>query len=148
MILKRQRLDYSRGIVGNNIYMFTANSTLKGDGSLVMGAGCAKAVRDTYRGVDKLFGSKIVNLQEFNVTFVKWKEQWLGAFQTKLHWQKLSPLYLVEDSVDKLTRIAKERPTWSFHLPCPAVNHGGQSVEDVLPMLEKLPDNVIIYLDK
>ena len=148
MILKRQRLDYSRGIVGNNIFMFTANSTLKSDGSLVMGAGCAKTVRDTYKGVDKLFGDKIVNLQEFNVTFVKWKEQWLGAFQTKLHWQKLSPLYLVEDSVDKLTRIAKERPTWSFHLPCPAVNHGGQPVEDVLPMLEKLPDNVIIYLDK
>ena len=35
-----------------------------------------------------------------------------------------------------------------FHLPCPAVSHGGKSVEDVLPMLECLPDNVIVYLDK
>ena len=148
MILKHERLSYKRGLVGNEIFMFTANSTIRANGNLVMGAGCAKTVRDTYTGIDKQFGSKIFNLQEFNVTFVKWKEQWVGAFQTKLHWQKESPLYLVEDGVEKLTRIANERPQWVFHLPCPAVNHGGQSVDDVLPLLEQLPDNVIVYLDK
>ena len=147
MILKRERLQYKRGIVGNEIFMFTANSTIRENGNLVMGAGCARSVRDFYQGVDKLFGKKIVHLQEFNVTFVKWKEQWIGAFQTKLHWQKQSPLYLVKDGVEKLARIANERPQWTFHLPCPAVNHGGQSVEDVLPLLEQLPDNVIVYLD-
>ena len=95
-----------------------------------------------------MFGDKITHLQEFNVAFVKWKELWIGAFQTKLHWQKQSPVYLVKDGVDKLARIANERPQWTFHLPCPAVNHGGQSVEDILPLLEQLPNNVIIYLDK
>jgi hypothetical protein len=148
MILKRERLQYKRGLVENEIFMFTANSTIRANGNLVMGAGCAKSVRDTYRGIDKLFGDKIVHLQEFNVTFVKWKEQWIGAFQTKLHCQKQSPMHLVKDGVEKLTRIANERPQWTFHLPCPAVNHGGQSVEDVLPLLEQLPDNVIVYLDK
>lgn len=147
MILKRERLNYSRGIVGNEIYMFTANSTIRANGNLVMGAGCARSVRDFYQGIDKQFGEKIVHLQEFNVTFVKWKEQWIGAFQTKLHWQKQSPMYLVRDSIDKLSRIANERPQWIFHLPCPAVNHGGQSVDDILPLLEQLPDNVIVYLD-
>ena len=88
MILKHERLSYKRGLVGNEIFMFTANSTIRANGNLVMGAGCAKTVRDTYSGIDKQFGEKIVNLQEFNVTFVKWKEQWIGAFQTKLHWQK------------------------------------------------------------
>jgi len=39
MILKRERLYYPRGIVGNNIYLFTANSIVKQDGKLVMGAG-------------------------------------------------------------------------------------------------------------
>ena len=147
MILKQERLRYPRGIVGNNIYMFTANSIVKQDGKLVMGAGCAKSARDTYTGVDKMFGEKVVSGQEFNVTFVKWKEQWIGAFQTKIDWRKQSPMYLVKDSIDKLKRIAEERPTWIFHLPCPAVSHGGQNVEDVLPMLECLPDNVIVYLD-
>lgn len=147
MILKRERLHYLKGIVGNNIYMFTANSIVKQDGKLVMGAGCAKSVRDTYSGIDKMFGDKVVSGQEFNVTFVKWQEQWIGAFQTKIDWRKPSPTYLVKDSIDKLTRIAKERPNWTFHLPCPAVSHGGKSVEEVLPMLEVLPDNVIIYLD-
>lgn len=148
MILKQERLSYRRGIVGENIYMFTANSIVKQDGKLVMGAGCAKSVRDTYTGIDKMFGDKIVSGQEFNVTFVKWKEQWIGAFQTKIDWRKLSPTYLVKDSIDKLKRVTEERPTWTFHLPCPAVSNGGKSVEDVLPMLERLPDNVIVYLDK
>lgn len=39
MILKRERLYYPRGIAGNNIYMFTANSIIKQDGKLVMGKG-------------------------------------------------------------------------------------------------------------
>jgi len=128
--------------------MFTANSTIRDNGRLVMGAGCAKTVRDTYHNIDKMFGDKIVHLQEFNVTFVKHHEQWIGAFQTKLHWQKLSPLYLVQGSIDKLKRIAEERPQWIFHLPCPAVNHGGRDVDTILKMLKCLPDNVIIYLDK
>jgi hypothetical protein len=148
MIIKHERLYYKRGIVGNEIYMFTANSTLKNDGKLVMGAGCAKTVRDTYHGIDKMFGDKIGHLSEFNVLFVKHNEQWIGAFQTKINWQESSPMFIVMDSVNKLTRIANERPLWTFHLPCPAINHGGQKVEDILPMLEQLPDNVIIYLDK
>lgn len=147
MILKRERLYYPRGIVGNNIYMFTANSIVKQNGELVMGKGSAKSARDTYIGIDKMFGDKVVSGQEFNVTFVKWKEQWIGAFQTKIDWRKLSPTYLVKDSIDKLKRIAEERPMWTFHLPYPAVSCGGKSVEDVLPMLEHLPVNVIVYLD-
>lgn len=34
------------------------------------------------------------------------------------------------------------------YLPCPAVNHGGRHIEGILPMLEALPDNVIVYLNE
>lgn len=130
MQVQYKRLSYPKGDVGRNIYMFTANSTLKNDGKLVMGAGCAKTVRDAFHGIDKMFGDKIGHLSEFNVLFVKHNAQWIGAFQTKINWQEPSPMFLVKESIDKLTRIAKERPLWTFHCPCPAVNHGGKIPDD------------------
>lgn len=147
MILKRQRLLYNKGIVGKEIFMFTANSIVKNNGALIMGAGCARTVRDTFKGIDKLFGDKIKSGEDFNVTFVNYNSQWIGAFQTKLDWRNSSPIDLVRRSILKLYNIAAKRPDWTFHLPCPAVNHGGKSVEEILPMLEPLPDNVIIYLE-
>lgn len=150
MILKRELLQYQKGEVGNNIYMFTANSTLNQNGGLVMGAGNAKAVRDTYVGIDKSFGNKVEHLSEFNVLFVPCPTnntvQWIGAFQSKIDWKDKSPLQLVQNSVNKLKHIAEERPQHTFHLPCPAVNHGGRSKKEILDMLQILPDNVVVYL--
>lgn len=148
MILVNERLTYPRGLVGNNIYMFTANSVVNGSGKLIMGRGCAKAVRDTYQGIDKLFGNVIDNTMLFGVRFVKHGSQWIGAFQTKYNWQDPSPLELVEYSVSKLAKIASVRPEYTFHLPFPAISNGGQRVDDVLPLIQCLPDNVIVYLDK
>jgi hypothetical protein len=148
MIIKNQRLQYQRGLVDNNIFMFTANSTLNKQGKLVIGAGSARSVRDLYQGIDAQFGDVIEDKSWFGVKFVKWNSQWIGAFQTKVDWRDPSPLDLVQFSTYKLKRVADSRPQWTFHLPCPAINHGGAKVDDILPMLEILPDNVIIYVDK
>ena len=148
MILVNERLTYLRGLVGNNIYMFTANSVVNGSGKLIMGRGCAKTVRDTYQGIDKLLGDVIDNMSKFGVKFVKYNSQWIGAFQTKYNWQDPSPLELVGYSVSKLAKTAGLRPEYTFHLPFPAISNGGQSVDDVLPIVQVLPDYVIVYLDK
>lgn len=150
MKIEYKRLSYPKGDVGKNIYMFTANSILNSRGDLVMGAGCAKTVRDTYKCVDSLFGEKIgTSGQEFNISFVKWNNsQWIGAFQTKIDWRKPSPLYLVKDSISKLKSVSEVRPSWTFHLPCPAIGLGGGEVDEILPLLEVLPDNVVVYLGK
>lgn len=147
MKLIYKRLSYCRGEVGNNIFMFTANSTIRGNGCLVMGRGCARSVRDIYPNIDKKLGQKIRHLSKFGVKFVKIGTQHIGAFQTKYHWQDGSPIELVEYSVRYLKFIADNRPDHIFHLPCPAVSNGGKSVEEILPLLECLPDNVYIYLD-
>ena len=151
MILKRERLIYKKGNVGNHIYMFTANSTIKNNGCLTMGAGCAKSVRDLYKGIDKMFGAIIEDKSTFKCSWVYYTrepyKQYIGAFQTKILWQEESPLLLVKESVACLTRIACLRPEYTFHLPCPAVSNGGWSEKEVLPLLTRLPDNVIIYLD-
>ena len=95
-----------------------------------------------------MFGEKIVSGKEFNLSFVKYNTQWIAAFQTKVDWRKESPLHLVKDSVDTLTTVATEHPKWTYHLPFPAISHGGQSVDEGLPLLHNLPDNVLVYLDK
>lgn len=146
MIISNNLLSYPRVIVGNNIYMFTANSTLRNNGKLVIGRGCAKSVRDIYDGIDKLFGDVIEHNSVFGVKFVQHNQQWIGAFQTKIDWQKDSPLDVVATSIAYLKRVAELRPEYTFHLPCPAISNGGKSVDEILPMLECLPDNVIIYL--
>ena len=148
MILKHKRLDYCRGVVDKNIFMFTANSVIRDNGCLVMGAGCARYVRDFYNGVDKLMGNEIEHLSVYGVRFVQWNSQYIGAFQTKIHWKDKSPLDVVEFSINQLKQVVQKRPDFTFHLPCPAISHGGRSVEDILPMLDVLPDNVIVYLDK
>ncbi|CAH9014146.1 conserved hypothetical protein [Vibrio phage 496E54-1] len=145
MILVNKRLSYSRGLVGDNIYMFTSNSTIKNNGRLTMGAGCAKAVRDCYQDIDKLFGEKI-DINQYGVEFVQWNDQHIGAFQTKYPWQKDSPLSLIEYSCRKLKSVAERRNVFTFHLPFPAVGFGNRGKEEVMPLVKMLPDNVIVYL--
>lgn len=142
------RVVYPRGEVNNHIYLFTANSTINQKGCLVMGAGNAKQVRDTYRGIDKQFGKVIEDQEVFGVKFVEHDKQWIGAFQTKINWRDPSPLDVVKYSSDHLKYFADRRSSWQFHLPCPAISHGKRRVDEILPLLEQLPDNVIIYIDK
>jgi len=146
--IKNKRLIYKSGYVGKEIFLFTANSTLTKSGKLVMGRGTARVVRDTYSNIDKLFGEAIDDQEIFGVKFIQHGQQWIGAFQTKIHWQKESPLNVVEESVRQLKWYAERRPDWIFHLPCPAINHGKRSLQEILPLLESLPDNVIVYIDK
>lgn len=128
------------------MYCFTANSVIKSDGKLVMGAGCAKVVRDFYQGIDKLFGDKIEHLSRFGTCVVSWQSQKILAFQTKYDWQDKSPIELIEYSIYKLKYLAEKNSGWTFHLPCPAISHGKRSLEEILPLLECLPDNIIVYL--
>lgn len=40
-------------------YVITTNGTLKKDGTLVMGKGCAREARDMFPGIDKLVGKEV-----------------------------------------------------------------------------------------
>lgn len=148
MKIIKSRVQYPPTPRDKHIYIFTANSVVRSNGSLVMGAGVAKAVKLQYRGIDVLFGGVIPHLGVFGVQFVQWNNTWIGAFQTKIDWKDDSPIEVVQNSILELCNIATRRPTHTFHLPCPAVNHGGKSVEEILPLLEILPENVLVYLDK
>lgn len=120
---------------------FTANSTITQDGKLVMGAGTAKIVRDTFKGIDDRFGSNIDNLSDF---YIKLDYQTrVFALQTKRHWKDESPIDLVKESISKLKDIAAFKAT--FAIPYPAIGYGGLSESDIQPLIEQLPDNVFVY---
>ena len=70
----------------------------------------------------------------------------LGALQTKRHWQDASDLDLIETSLVYLRRWLEDHPSFErVALPLPGCGLGGLRREDVLPVLEALPDGVYVY---
>lgn len=122
---------------------FTGNSTINSKGALVMGAGNAKVVRDKFKGIDQRLGEKISNLSRYLIVLDN--DTNIFALQTKINWKDKSPIDLVSESINVLCESATQMPNQKFACPFPAVNHGGLSKNIVMPLIEKLPDNVFIY---
>lgn len=139
------KLDYTNTLGGNNVYLFTSNAIIKHDGCLVMGAGTAKAVRDTFSGIDKMFG-EVLGAGRVPVLLLPYKDRVIGCFQVKHHYKEEADLNLVRASTLCLTKEAIRSPHITYHLNFPAVGCGKRSVDEVLPLLEGLPDNVHVYL--
>jgi hypothetical protein len=145
-----------------DLILFTANSTVK-DGILVMGGGAAREARKHFPRSDKVFGSileqhNLVNgifgliFVDTDDTSVEMNDNYpvdhtvLGAFQTKAEVWNPSTLGLVEYSTHLLHGIAHN---WDrIVLNMPGTGLGGLDVADVMPIIETLPDNVIIYTYK
>lgn len=113
-----------------------------------MGAGAARDVRDYYPDTPKEFG-RIIRLEpDKNVVFtVVADNQSLGWFQVKKHWNDQADLKLIEKSVQELTAIADEPYAYTFHMNFPGIGNGGLKIDEVMPVVESLPDNVILYVD-
>lgn len=143
MILIKEKLNVPFVGRHNDVFLFTANSIVKSNGELVMGAGIAKSVRDSYKGIAKKFGSEIKKYRGIPYGIV-WVDN-IGAFQTKIHYQDKSDLGVVELATAELLRLALANPTLTFHLNYPAINHGRLTIEEIQPIIDVLPDNVLIY---
>lgn len=128
-----------------HMVMFTANSVVKVNGELVMGAGNAKACKLAHPTSPKLFGELNRTNPDKRVYILKCGLGALASFQTKLDWKNPAPEWLLDESITVLQQLAEKYPAWTFHLPCPAINHGGMSADVVLPKLAVLPNNVLVY---
>lgn len=131
-----------------DIYMFTSNSFMKKDGSLTMGNGCAKAVRDMFPFIDHKF--KVEHLSVYGCKFKTVMNRFgvrqrIGAFQTKVHFKDPSSLDVIRKSVADLKRRASLSPTFNYLLPLPGCELGKLTPEVVLPLLSSLPSNVYVY---
>lgn len=130
-----------------DLFLVTTNSVLNRHGALVMGAGIARQARDRFAGLDQAFGKAVaLTGPRYGVLFPNaWPEDKLGAFQTKRHWQDKAEMQLIQLASHKLQVWCGLYPTCRVHLNMPGVGHGGLSREQVLPLLEALPDTVTVW---
>lgn len=145
MRLINDKLDYAGNFGNNDVLMFTANSVVKNNGALVMGAGAALAVRKLFPGIDRYFGRQIESMSEFRTVFVYFQHKNIGAFQTKRYHGDNSSLVLLRNSVSELKNMALQNSHRIFHLNYPAIGYGALPISLVQPLVEGLPDNVYLY---
>jgi len=142
-------LDYSKPWATPDLYLFTGNRYITAKGKLVMGRGAALQCRDTYPGVDKDLANKMSKNKLSSNYFIIFtqldKDQYLGVFQVKNNFADKAELEIIKRSTKILTQYAIKKPHLNFHMNFPGIGYGGLPYESILPIMQELPDNVILY---
>jgi hypothetical protein len=127
------------------LLLATGNGVLRRDGSLVMGAGSAKALAEAYPQAPKLFGemARKVGRPEGRGWYLYGllaaqvgPDLAIGVFQTKGDWREPASLALVAHSARKLAEWMEENPGWEAHVAFPGVGLGGLEEREVFAVLE------------
>lgn len=131
-------------------FCITTNSYIRKDGELVMGAGIALQAKKIFDDLPLALGRKIENkcghLGVYGILPSNRKEiDKMVAFQVKTHFKNQADLGLIEKSTNQLSTIAKKYPNKRLDLNFPGIGRGGRSVEEVMPIIKQLPDNVHIW---
>src|SRR5260221_554562 len=114
--MKLRKGDLFKAFFNYDVVLITTNSTIKNDGSLVMGRGAALEIKNRWPGMPRIFGQAIQS-REYNIVIPHRVTDenfrpgpWLGAFQVKYHWAEDASLDLIARSVFKLKEIAQIFP--------------------------------------
>jgi hypothetical protein len=145
MILERGNMWSVFGKTG--LFLITTNPIITKAGKLVMGRGIARQMRDNFPGSDvelanlvRAFPSAYVMNMYHEPTFGK---QSVGFFMVKHHWNDPAQNPVIMQSTARLMEIA---PSWErIDLNFPGIGNGKLKREDVLPIIEQLPDNVHVW---
>lgn len=131
-------------------FLFTSNPIVNKQGLAVMGRGIAKQMADRYPEIRddfarQLQGWQAVNLRHPNVLEInEYGGQMVGYFMVKDHWRSPASLSIIEESVNEV--IAWDTDPWfTIALNFPGIGNGKLRREDVLPIIERLPDNVEVW---
>ncbi len=130
---------------GVDYFLITTNSTIKKDGSLVMGAGIAKEVKDRFPGIEYKAGKAVNSLCGSEGIYGLILSSKIGLFQTKRHFKDNAILHIIETSSKMLEVHARSHPEYRYALNFPGIGLGRRKYEDVLPLINNLPDNVEIW---
>lgn len=143
----------------DDVILVTGNSYIRKDGGLVMGRGAAKELLDSYPYLQQNFGEQITNscgsMGKYGLLFKsivyylfvperKKVVKTYGVFQVKYHFRADAELELIQYSTDMLTKCSLPGDV-TFSMNFPGIGWGRLKREDVLPILQKLPDCVTIY---
>ena len=123
----------------------TTNGIVKKDGSLVMGAGIAKAMADKYPDLPKVLGKK-VNATGKNIVFkgIEAKDNqgtYILSFPTKNDYRSKSNKELIRRSAIRLKYLADIHKLNNIIIPCPGIGCGGLNKADVINLLKDILDD-------
>lgn len=142
-----------------SLFVVTGNSTIKSDGSLVMGRGAALELKRRLSGIDRLLGEQIrlhgpgsyglIVLSPENIKrgLGHWSRAFcsVGLFQVKEHFRDKADPKLIEFSAGLLRDWAKANYGVQINMNMPGTGCGRLSEAAVLPLLNLLPANVNVW---
>lgn len=149
MILKTGNMFNS----GADVIVVTGNSTVKRDGCLVMGRGAAWKASQLYPDCPRVFGMLIRAYEKKDplspyclLVHPNMSRPILALFQVKKFWGDGAELSIISESAGTLFLMAKtmwknKRIAMNF----PGIGWGRLKREDVLPIIQGLPDNVEVW---
>lgn len=130
------------------LIVFTANSTIRRNGALVMGRGIARDVRDRFPGIDAKFG-QLVQMQQFKdnwgLLILDYHGHRIGAFQVKTRFNEAASPSLIKSAAVKLSAWANANPSIVVHLNYPGIGYGMLPEDVVRPLIADLPSNVHVW---
>lgn len=130
-----------------DLFLITTNPIINKQGNLVMGRGIAKEFAERFPTGPKEFASIIRGFPNSNVGNLYYEpvfgKQHVGYFMVKDHWAENAKISIIMRSVADLYDMAA---SWGrIDLNFPGIGNGKLKMEDVLPIVQQLPDNVHVW---
>jgi hypothetical protein len=120
----------------------TTNSSFDKSGKLVMGKGAALELKRKYpAGVD-IFSMLALKKMDAEGYYGLILDGNVGIFQVKNSFALPAKLDLIKRSTYELIKYAKSHLNWTFAMNFPGIGAGELNIDDVMPIVSKLPDNV------
>lgn len=131
-----------------SLFLFTSNPIVNKEGLAVMGRGIALQLAERNPQIRKDFGEYLKTwweLLHFPCEILgEYDGQDVGYFMVKNHWAEPAKLSIIEDSVTSLMDLLTEHDT-RVDLNFPGIGNGKLRREDVLPIIQRLPDTVHVW---
>lgn len=117
----------------------TTNGMVRKDGCAVMGRGCALEAKSQHPGIDRVLGRL---LRDFG-NHVHILKHGLLSFPVKHTWYEEADLELIARSVTELQAMTALAHS-TIVIPRPGCGNGRRTWAEVKPLLEVLPDTVMV----
>ena len=126
------------------IKIVTASSFLTSEGKLFMGKGLARDLKIKVPGIDKIFGSMILEKcgHAGRYGFLNY-ERW-GIFQVRYRFNDKADVELIAFGMERVKDFAQET-NFIIHLEYPGIGEGDLTKQEVGPLVDTLPGNVYVW---
>jgi hypothetical protein len=135
---------------GKGVFMITTNPIRRKDGAVVMGRGIALEAKTRFPSLPYDFGKQLETYPHLSTTigFIgRYDGVPIYHFMVKDHWKNSASLDIIKGSVEAMNYWGYIADFYEdrIDLNFPGIGNGKLKREDVLPLLEDLPDNVHIW---